>query len=79
MARFLVALALLAAIAAPAFAAERPDDPQVIERAEKKKEAEAREKEYNTTIRATTPGAATTTRSDPWRNMRGGDDSSGKR
>lgn len=79
VARFIIALALVMAVAAPVLAAERADDPQVMERAQKKKDAEATEKEYNTTIKATGTNASSS-RSDPWQNMRGGgDDSKTKR
>jgi hypothetical protein len=79
MARFIVAIVLLAVIAGPAFAQKKPpENPLAVEEQQKKKEAEAVEKEYNAT-RKYRDQAAMPTRVDPWQNMRGTDDSKTKR
>jgi hypothetical protein len=79
MARYIVAIVLLAVIAGPAFAEKKPpENPLAVEAQQKKKEAEAVEKEYNAT-RKYRDQAPTPTRSDPWQNMRGAADSSTKR
>ena len=79
MARYIVALVLLAVIAGPAFAQKKPpENPLAVDEQQKKKEAEAVEKQYNAT-RKFRDQAATPTRSDPWQNMRGADDSKTKR
>lgn len=78
MARYIVAIVLLAVIAVPVLAQEKPsDEPLVVIEQQKKKEAEAVEKQYNAT-RKFRDQAATPTRSDPWQNMRGADDSKTK-
>ena len=79
MARYIVAIVLLAVIAGPAFAEKKPpENPLAVEAQQKKKEAEVVEKEYNAT-RKYRDQAPTPTRSDPWQNMRGAADSSTKR
>ena len=80
MARYIVALVLLAVIAGPAFAQQKkpPENPLAVEEQQKKKEAEAVDKEYNAT-RKYRDQAPTPTRTDPWQNMRGADDSKTKR
>jgi hypothetical protein len=80
MARYIVAIVLLAVIAGPAFAQQKkpPDNPLALEEQQRKKEAEAVEKEYNAT-RKYRDQAATPTNVDPWQNMRGTDDSKTKR
>jgi hypothetical protein len=80
MARYIVAILLLAIIAGPALAQHKkgPDNPLIEEYARKQKEAEAVEKEYNA-ARKRSDQAATPTRVDPWQNMRGADDSKTKR
>ena len=79
MARFIVALVLLAVIAGPAFAQKKlHENPLAVEEQQKKKEAEAVEKQYNA-MRKNSDQAATPTRTDPWQNMRGADDSKIKR
>jgi len=79
MARYIVAIVLLAVIAGPAFAQKKPpENPLVEEEQQKKKEAEAVEKEYNAT-RKYRDQAPTPTSTDPWQNMRGADDSKTKR
>src|SRR5664280_796825 len=50
MARYIVAIVLLAIIAGPVFAQEKPpDNPLAVDEQQKKKEAEAVEKQYNAT------------------------------
>jgi hypothetical protein len=79
VARTIVALLLLVAIAGPVFAQEaRDDEPLIVEQKEKKKEAEAIEKQYKSTLK-NTDRPTTPVRSDPWQNMRGADDSKSKR
>lgn len=81
MARYIVAIVLLAIIAGPVLAQQKPPadkNPLVEEYARKKKEAEEVEKQYNAT-RKDSDQAATPTRVDPWQNMRGADDSKAKR
>jgi hypothetical protein len=80
MARYIVALVLLAVIAGPAFAQEKksPENPLAVDAQQKKKEALEVEKEYNAT-RKYRDQAPTPTRTDPWQNMRGADDSNTKR
>jgi hypothetical protein len=79
VARTIVALVLLAAIAGPVFAEEAPpDDPAVQDRIQKKKEAEALDKQYKATLK-NTDQTTTPVRSDPWQNMRGAADSKTKR
>jgi hypothetical protein len=69
---------LLANIAGPVLAQEKPsDNPLAVDEQQKKKEADAVEKQYNAT-RKFRDQAATPTRSDPWQNMRGADDSKTK-
>jgi hypothetical protein len=79
MARYIVAFVLLTVIAGPAFAQQRPEEnPLAVEEQQKKKEAEAIEKRYNSIIK-NTGNAAAPTRIDPWQNMRGAGDSQTKR
>ena len=78
MARYIVAIVLLAIMAGPVLAQEKPsDNPLAVDEQQKKKEADAVEKQYNAT-RKFRDQAATPTRSDPWQNMRGADDSKTK-
>ena len=79
MARYIVALVLLAIIAGPAFAQQKPpENPLAVDEQQKKKEALEVEKQYNAT-RKYRDQAPTPTRTDPWQNMRGADDSNTKR
>ena len=79
VARYIVALVLLAAVAGPVFAEDKiPDDPAVLDRLQKKKDAEALDKQYNSTLKNTNQ-ATTPVRADPWQNMHGADDSKTKR
>ena len=79
MARYIVALVLLAIIAGPAFAQQKPpENPLAVDAQQKKKEALEVEKQYNAT-RKYRDQAPTPTRTDPWSNMRGADDSKTKR
>ena len=78
MARYIVAIVLLAIIAGPVLAQEKPsDNPLAVDEQQKKKDALEVEKQYNAT-RKFRDQAATPTRSDPWQNMRGPDDSKTK-
>jgi hypothetical protein len=79
MARYIVAIVLLAVSAGPVYAQKKPpDNPLAVEEQQKKKEAEAVEKQYDA-MRKNSDQAATPTRTDPWQNMRGADDSKIKR
>jgi flagellar biosynthesis/type III secretory pathway M-ring protein FliF/YscJ len=79
MARYIVAIVLLAIIAGPALAQRKTNENELaVEAEQKKKEHEAIEKQYNSTLK-NTGNAATPTRIDPWQNMRGADDSKTKR
>ena len=81
MARYIVAIVMLAVIAGPALAQQRrapPANPLGVEDKQKIKDAEAIDKQYKSTLRRTDP-AATSARVDPWQNMRGADDSKAKR
>lgn len=79
VARYIVALVLLAAFAGPAFAQQKPGDNALYdEQQQKKKDAEVIEKQYKSTLKSTNQ-ATTPVRSDPWQNMRGADDSKTKR
>jgi len=78
MTRYIVAIVSLAIITGPVLAQEKPsDNPLAVDEQQKKKEAEAVEKQYNAT-RKFRDQAPTPTRSDPWQNMRGADDSKTK-
>ena len=81
MARYIVAIVMLAVIAGPALAQQKrapPPNPLAEEDKQKIKDAEAIDKQYKSTLRSTDP-AATPVRVDPWQNMRGTDDSKAKR
>ena len=81
MARYIVAIVMLAVVAGPTLAQERkapPANPLAVEDKQKIKDAEAIDKQYKSTLRKTDP-AATSVRVDPWQNMRGTDDSKAKR
>jgi hypothetical protein len=81
MARYIVAIVLLAIFAGPVFAqAKKTDDtPLQAEEKLKKKEAEKIDKQYDEFMRKNKDQSATPVRSDPWQNMRGADDSKPKR
>jgi hypothetical protein len=81
MARYIVAIVMLAVVAGPTLAQERkaaPANPLAVEDKQKIKDAEAIDKQYKSTLRSTDP-AATPVHVDPWQNMRGTDDSKAKR
>jgi hypothetical protein len=81
MARYIVAIVMLAVVAGPTLAQERkapPANPLAVEDKQKIKDAEAIDKQYKSTLGSTDP-AATPVRVDPWQNMRGTDDSKAKR
>lgn len=80
MARYIVALVLLAVIAGPAFAQQKKpsDNPLVEIEQQRKKDAEAVDKKYKATLKNTDQAAAPV-RIDPWQNMRGTADSKAKR
>ena len=78
MARYIVAIVLLAIIAGPALAQQRARRRTAREDESKIKDAEAIDKQYKATLRKDDP-ATTSERVDPWQNMRGADDSKTKR
>jgi len=73
----LFALLLLFVGVAPVFAQAISDDPAVLDREQKKKDREALDKQYNTTIKNTDQASAPV-RVDPWAKMRGSDDAKNK-
>jgi hypothetical protein len=77
MARYIIAIVLLACIAGPVFAQGR-NNPLAAEDERKRKDAAEVEKQYNA-ARKKVDTAETPTRVDPWQNMRGADDSKTKR
>ena len=80
MARYIVALVLLAIFAGPVFAQQKKEDtPMQAEEKLKKKEAEKIDKQYDAMMRKNKDLTAAPVRSDPWQNMRGADDSKTKR
>ena len=75
MARYLVAIALLAVIAGTAYAQEKPKQSALAAEAEeRKKEADVVDKRYKSVLKNTDRTAAPV-RTDPWQNMRGTADS----
>jgi hypothetical protein len=81
MARYIVAIVMLAVVAGPTLAQQGkapPANPLAVEDKQKIKDAEAIDKQYKSTLRSTDP-AATPVHVDPWQNMRGTDDSKAKR
>jgi len=79
MARLIVAIVLLAIIAGPVFAQQKPaENPLAAEDRERKKEAEKVDKQYNA-MRKHFDQAATPTNVDPWQNMRGANDPKAKK
>jgi hypothetical protein len=79
MGRYIVAAVLLIAITGPVLAqSPREDDPIIMEQKQKKKDAEALDKQYKSTLKSTEQSVAPA-RTDPWQNMRGADDSKPKR
>ena len=77
---FIIGALMALPLAGPAFAQREDRTPMQIEEDEKKKEAQAIDKQYKGTlerIRKNSP--ATQGPSDPWQNMRGADDSKTKR
>ena len=80
MARYIVAIVLLAVIAGPAFAQRKGPErnPLAAEAEQKKKEAEVVDKQYKSVLKNTDQAAAPV-RIDPWQNMRGAADSKANR
>ena len=72
MRRIVIGIALLAIVAAPAFAQGRKPEVKepTAEELQKKRDADAADRQYRATLRATDPGNAPVA-IDPWRNMRG--------
>ena len=66
----------------PAFAQDKQEkEPLVLEAEQKKKEADANDKQYKSTLDRTRKngGASEVRANDPWQNMRGADDGKTKR
>jgi hypothetical protein len=79
--RALIVGAVMAAIVAgPVSAQGKPKEtPMQQEEIQKKKDAEAIDQQYKSTLQKTNRNAVETAPNDPWSNMRGGDDSKTKR
>jgi len=74
------ALAMLAGpVYAQSHSRQTPQTPLQVEDAQKKKEAEKTEREYQAAIKKTQGQAAEQTVVDPWLNLRGVDDAKVKR
>jgi hypothetical protein len=79
MKRLIAATVALAALTRPVFAqASNEDDPIILQEKQKKKDAEAQDRQYKSTLDKTRQ-ETTAPRTDPWSNMRGTDDSKAKR
>jgi hypothetical protein len=79
MKRLIAATVALAALTGPVFAqASNESDPIIMEQKQKKKDAEAQDRQYKSTLERTRQ-ETTAPRTDPWSNMRGTDDSKTKR
>jgi len=79
MKRLIAATVALAALTGPVFAQPaNEDDPIIVEQKNKKKDAEALDRQYKSTLDRTRQ-ETTAPRTDPWSNMRGADDSKSKR
>ena len=80
MKRLIAATVVLAALTGVVFAQEpKEDEPLVLEQKQKKKDAEAIDRQYKSTLDKTNRNAVETRPADPWQNMRGTDDSKTKR
>ena len=79
MKRLIAATLGLAVLVAPAFAQpSRDDDPVIIQDKNKKRDAEAIDRQYKSTLDNTRTGNKAP-RTDPWSNMRGAADPKTKR
>ncbi len=80
MKRLIAATVVLASLTGDAFAqrTQKDDDPAVMEHRQKKKDAEAIDRQYESALDKTRK-EATEVRIDPWSNMRGPGDSKTKR
>jgi hypothetical protein len=78
MRRIATGIVLLAMLTAPAFAQRggRQDTPEEIQ---KKREVEALDKQYDSTVKRLKQDDATPVRTDPWANMRSPAPTDGKR
>jgi hypothetical protein len=83
MKRLIAILAALAALTAPLYAQmssrQRVQTPLQIDEAQKKKDAEKAEKEYQATMRKTQAQETAQRVIDPWLNLRGADEAKTKR
>jgi len=79
MKRLIFATVALATLTGPVFAqSANEDDPIIMEQKQKKRDAEALDRQYKSTLDKTRQ-ETTAPRTDPWSNMRGADDSKAKR
>jgi hypothetical protein len=80
MAKYIVAIVLLAVIAGPAFAQGRQTEPSPMEAAEqqRKKDALKIDQQYNAAMKNGDKAPAPV-RTDPWQNMRGANEPNAKR
>lgn len=81
MKRLGIGAILLAMLAGPAFAQQQSKDnkdPMVLDQEQKLKEREEIDKRYKSTLEKTRQ-ETTTTRADPWSNMRGANEPKAKR
>ena len=80
MKRLIAATLMLAFLTGPVFAqASRDDDPIIMQDKQRAKDAEDVDKQYKKTLDKTRRATEATSRTDPWSNMRGTDDSKPKR
>jgi hypothetical protein len=70
MRRVTVAVVLLAILATPVYAQGRGGRQDTPEEIQKKKEAEAVDQQYKSTLKRTNKDESTPVRTDPWANMR---------
>lgn len=80
MKRLLAATIVLTSLTGAVFAQQqkKEDDPAFIEEKQKKKDAEEIDKRYKSTLDKTRQ-ETTTTRADPWSNLRGANEPKAKR
>jgi hypothetical protein len=79
MKRLIAATVALGVLTGPVVAQPaKEDDPIIMDQKQKKKDAEALDRQYKTTLEKTRK-ETTEPKSDPWSNMRGTDDSKTKR
>jgi hypothetical protein len=77
----IVGAVMTGCLAGPVYAQQQKEDPNPLRREEiqRRKDDEAIDKQYKSTLQRTRKDTTETRSSDPWQNMRGGDDSKTKR